>query len=78
MKVKIQSNNWVIWGGGMVVLNNGERDIYLKEGLIRHKEGSENGEMEFTEKYFNYPIYAFKEIIILFIVVYHPYWHYFC
>jgi hypothetical protein len=52
IEIKVQPNNWIMFGGQELILNNGERDLWLEEGYIRHKEGSENGEMEFTEKTF--------------------------
>lgn len=40
-----------MFGGQPLILNKAQVNFYIKEGYIKHKEGSENGEMEYTKKY---------------------------
>lgn len=40
-----------MFGGYPLVLSRAEVNFYIREGYIKHKEGSENGEMEYTGKY---------------------------
>lgn len=51
MQVKIEPNNWIMFYGVPVIFTTAIRDRYLEQGWIKHKEGSDDGEMEFTEKY---------------------------
>lgn len=51
MEVKIKPDNCIMFGGQPLILNKAQVNFYIKEGYIKHKEGSENGEMEYTKKY---------------------------